>query len=419
MPKPKNKRKMLKAYEIKDLEVEFASVVDLGANMKKWVMFKDAKGKIEKKEFDARSPLLKSADNFGIEKIDGFHLAIAPLLEPFAEDAHGDFQTAETIKTAFQKSDTKIDVMHNEVEQSEETIKLAKQWLLDEDWNGEDINGNPMELKKGTWMTAMHVAEGSDLATGINDGTYTGLSAGGYLERVYEDVTVEEVESNFLNKMIKFFGGNPSKMEKGALLDKLTTYDDSSAKLDAAEDARWIWGSEFWDKIEEGDFDGIVEATEDFLTYLKSLDSEGKSTLQKSFEKMKKNKGGMENMGMTEEEVKKLIKAESEENKKVIEDLQKKLDEKETNEATEKEAKLKKELLTKGLEVGLTEEEIKGNENTELMKKILMKKGVEIENASDSEIEVLYKFNKDISFEAKPKLEKNLSEENKYGVVIG
>lgn len=149
--------------QIKDIEVEFVSLVDRGANKKKFLIKKSEDGK-DKIELNVE--IMK---NLNEEK----QIVTGIVYEPNELDSHDEYMETEDIEKAaynFLTKYRKIDEQHNFVQSENEVVES---WISK---NNEKINGEP--IKKGTWLMSVKI-NNDDVWAKIKNGDITGFSLAG------------------------------------------------------------------------------------------------------------------------------------------------------------------------------------------------------------------------------------------------
>jgi len=171
--------------QLKNVNIQFTSLVDKAANKKQFCIIKSEDG-----NFEVYCPIIK----VDTEKQE----ITAVVYEPLTKDAHNDEMTAEEIEKA-QRSHmlqgAKSDLQHSFTE--EKGLHTVESWITKEDC---EIGGQP--IKKGTWMETKFV-EDANLWEGVKSGKYTGFSMGGIGERVEKSEEVIEKEEEFEDIKIK------------------------------------------------------------------------------------------------------------------------------------------------------------------------------------------------------------------------
>ena len=166
-----------KAYEITDAKIQFVSLVDKAANLRKFLLTKADGGKAS---FTTYGRIIKAdAEN---------HYVTGIVYEPMAEDSHGNYMTeAEITKAAyyFAKNGDKVDLQHSF--EPLEGATVVETWIAKADF---DIGGEA--VKKGTWLMTVEVTDES-VWDSIEKGDITGFSMGGIGNYSEEDVELDDV----------------------------------------------------------------------------------------------------------------------------------------------------------------------------------------------------------------------------------
>lgn len=166
-----------KAYEITDAKIQFVSLVDKAANLRKFLLTKADGGKAS---FTTYGRIVKAdAEN---------HYVTGIVYEPMAEDSHGNYMTeAEITKAAyyFAKNGDKVDLQHSF--EPLEGATVVETWIAKADF---DIGGEA--VKKGTWLMTVEVTDES-VWESIEKGDITGFSMGGIGNYSEEDVELDDV----------------------------------------------------------------------------------------------------------------------------------------------------------------------------------------------------------------------------------
>ncbi len=189
-----------KAYEITDAKIQFVSLVDKAANLKKFLITKAEAGKAT---FSTYGRIVKAdADS---------HFVTGIVYEPMTEDAHGNYMTeAEITKAAygFAKSGNKVDLQHSYEPIDGATV--VESWIAKSDFKcGSET------VQKGTWLMTMEIAD-QQIWEAIEKGEITGFSMGGVGVYSEEDVKLENVE-----KTVAGAGKEPEQTEKKGVFKKL------------------------------------------------------------------------------------------------------------------------------------------------------------------------------------------------------
>ncbi len=197
-----------KAYEITDAKIQYVSLVDKAANLRKFLLTKADDGKAS---FTTYGRILKTdAAN---------HYVTGIVYEPMAEDSHGNYMTeAEITKAAyyFAKNGDKVDLQHSFEPLDGATV--VETWIAKADF---DIGGEA--VKKGTWLMTVEVTDGS-VWESIEKGDITGFSMGGIGNYSEEDVELDDVtkqdssgKKGLFKQLAEAFGFKV--VEKGAMAE--------------------------------------------------------------------------------------------------------------------------------------------------------------------------------------------------------
>lgn len=187
-----------KAREILDAEISFVSLVNKAANKRQFLITKADDGKARFETFG--KIITKNAES---------HYVTGVVYEPMTEDTDGDFMTADTIaKTAygFMKNGIGNDVNHSF--ELQKGTKVVESWIAKADC---EIEGQT--ITKGTWLMTVEITD-SDLWEKVEKGEITGFSMGGTGVYSTEDTDIsggtaeveKEEKKSFLAKMAKLLG---------------------------------------------------------------------------------------------------------------------------------------------------------------------------------------------------------------------
>ena len=197
-----------KACEITDAKIQYVSLVDKAANLRKFLLTKADDGKAS---FTTYGRILKTdAAN---------HYVTGIVYEPMAEDSHGNYMTeAEITKAAyyFAKNGDKVDLQHSF--EPLEGATVVETWIAKADF---DIGGEA--VKKGTWLMTVEVTDAS-VWESIEKGDITGFSMGGMGNYSEEDVELDDVtkqdssgKKGLFKQLAEAFGFKV--VEKGAMAE--------------------------------------------------------------------------------------------------------------------------------------------------------------------------------------------------------
>jgi chromatin remodeling complex protein RSC6 len=166
-----------KAFEIKDAQIQFVSLVDKAANKKQFLITKAKKGRAE---FTAYGRVVKTDE--------ANHYITGIVYEPMAEDSHGNYMTeAEITKAAywFAKHGDSVDLQHSF--EALESATVVENWIAKADF---EIDGET--VKKGTWLTTVEVNDDA-VWEAVRKGAITGFSMGGFGTYSEEDTQLDEI----------------------------------------------------------------------------------------------------------------------------------------------------------------------------------------------------------------------------------
>lgn len=170
------RKAMRKAYEITDAKIQFVSLVDKAANLRKFLITRAKDGEAA---FTTCGRIIKTdAEN---------HYVTGIVYEPMTEDSHGNYMTEEEIVKAcywYSENGDKVDLQHSF--EPLDGASVVENWVAKADFTVGDE-----EVKKGTWLMTVKV-KNDDVWQGIEKGEITGLSMGGVGNYSEEDVELEK-----------------------------------------------------------------------------------------------------------------------------------------------------------------------------------------------------------------------------------
>ena len=172
--------------KLKNLNVEFVSFVDRGANLRTFYLTKEFEENKKEPEFQMNVKLICS-DNEEETKVYGLVYA------PDTVDAHGDYTDAETLEKAahnFMLNYQKMDVQHN---MEDGAGKVVESFIAPETFM---INGE--EIIKGSWVLVSLANE--KVWESIKKGEITGYSLYGTAEVEYEKVNILDLIGSIFRK---------------------------------------------------------------------------------------------------------------------------------------------------------------------------------------------------------------------------
>lgn len=196
-----------KAYEITEAKIQFVSLVDKAANLRKFLLKKADDGKAT---FTTCGRIIKADPES--------HHVTGVVYEPMAEDSQGNYMTeAEITKAAywFAKNSGKVDIQHSF--KPFDGGAVVESWIAKADFA---IDEEP--VKKGTWLMTVEVTD-PEVWESIEKGDITGFSMGGIGNYSEEDVDLDTVNKQdssekrgLLKQLAKALGLD---VEKGAVAD--------------------------------------------------------------------------------------------------------------------------------------------------------------------------------------------------------
>lgn len=243
------------AYELKNAEISYISLVTKGANGRQFAIMKSATDK--QPNISKQVPILKTEE----EK----QLVTGVVYEPDVEDSHGDKMTAEEIEKAaytFMENYQHIDKQHDEI---------AGKGTVVENWIAKsDMTVGEQEVQAGTWLMTVRVDD-ADTWEEIKKGEVTGFSMGGFGERVEiaktDDFTNED--KGIIRKMLDFVKGEKHEIKKGEVKDRFI---DEKQKRDLRAVFNLFEDVFYWEIWESNpDIDRMAAALDDMKDILSSI----------------------------------------------------------------------------------------------------------------------------------------------------
>lgn len=356
--------KVKKAYEITDAKIQFVSLVDKAANLKRFLITKAQNGQAS---FSTYGRIIaKDADH---------HFVTGVVYEPMAEDAHGNYMTEEEITKAayyFAKSGAKVDLQH-----SFEPLtgaEVVESWIAKADFS---IDGTP--VTKGTWLMTVELSDDS-LWAAIEKGEITGFSMGGVGNYSEEDVDLDTVEKTevsekkgLFKKLAEMFGYEV--IEKGAMADLFAERSRSQqfwTAFYALEDLLYHYDSFSGNAVLETDEEKIRSALEDFSQIITMILTGGEPIAKALIENRPVRKAGKKMSGKNRETLQGIYEslgaflAAFEDPKPEEEDPDKNNDDKEDKEVTKAEVeKLVQDSVTASVAKALGTQQPASSEESE------------------------------------------------------
>lgn len=240
--------KLEKAYEIFNPKIQFVSLVDKAANMKKFLIVKEEDGKAT---FTTYGRIIK--------RDTANHFVTGIVYEPMEEDAHGNYMTEQEITKAaysFAKNGNKIDLQHSFEKLDGATV--VESWIAKSDFAIDKI-----PIRKGTWLMTVEITD-EDVWKAIEKGEITGFSMGGVGNYSAVDVELPEDEG-IISKVLSRFGLKP--IDKGAVTDCYNRYATEANfydAFDALRNALERWNPVTQEYSYENDEEVIREALQEF-----------------------------------------------------------------------------------------------------------------------------------------------------------
>lgn len=231
--------------ELKNVEITHVSLVDKGANGRKFAIIKSE----EEPSLQKEVPIVKTDE----EK----RLVTGLVYEPGVEDSHGDFMTAEEIEKAahlFMEEYQEVDKQHN---WEGGYGKVVESWVAKADTHmGDQV------VTKGSWCMTVKV-EDEETWQEIKKGEVTGFSMGGVGERIEK-----EEDKGVMKKMLDWF--KKEKLEKGELKDDFNAVSFYQSIHTLKDQFDWL----FYEYIfynEEPDLEKISQLGNDLVDIIRQL----------------------------------------------------------------------------------------------------------------------------------------------------
>lgn len=256
-----------KRRKLKNLNVEYVSFVDRGANQKVFYLTKELEEKHNEPDFEFKVRLVCS-DKEDERKVYGIVYA------PDVVDAHGDYTDEESLEKAahnYLVNYRKMDTQHNLVDGAGDVVEsyIAP---VDFSINGEDV-------KKGTWVLVSKASE--EVWDKIKKGEITAYSLYGTAEMEYERIGLLDLIGDFFGKS-KDKIHNLSNVE--VIMDEelkkaLEKINDISVRVEKLENIEKLLGN----------LPGIEELSKSITTINESIDGIKKFTEGISQDELKKS----------------------------------------------------------------------------------------------------------------------------------
>ncbi|MGS2750049.1 XkdF-like putative serine protease domain-containing protein [Bacillus zanthoxyli] len=249
--------------KLKNVDVSYVSIVDKGANKKKFFLTKSD----DKPNFVKEVKIIKGEDEEQ-KLVYGVVYEPGSADNPETHDSHGDFMEASDIEKSAHNFILKyrnIDAQHDFNAGAGEVVES---YIAPTDM---EVNGET--IIKGSWVLVTKATE--EIWESIQKGNYTGYSLAGVAETevIEEEVTKTEEKQmkSFFQLMKGFFGGE--KVAKGEVRDKFNQNKhrrDVNASFSALEDTFYqsLWNAPTADAI---DLDRIEAAALEFVEIINEL----------------------------------------------------------------------------------------------------------------------------------------------------
>lgn len=259
-----------KAYEITDAKIQFVSLVDKAANLRKFLVKKADDGKAT---FTTYGKILKTDPES--------HHVTGVVYEPLVEDSQGNYMTeAEITKAAywFAKNSGEVDIQHSFVPFNGAAV--VETWIAKADFSiGEE------QVKKGTWLMTVEVTD-PEVWVAIEKGDITGFSMGGMGTYSEEDVDLDTVnkqqntseKKGLLKAFAKWLGFD--LVEKGAMAELYAERSKGTLFWDAfntLEDVLFKYDPITGRYVYESDEARLRECLEEFSTIITDILTSGES----------------------------------------------------------------------------------------------------------------------------------------------
>lgn len=253
--------------KLKNLNVEFVSFVDRGANLRTFYLTKEFEENKKEPEFQMSVKLICS-DNEEERKVYGLVYA------PDTVDAHGDYTDAETLEKAahnFMLNYQKMDVQHN---MEDGAGKVVESFIAPETFM---INGE--EIIKGSWVLVSLANE--KVWESIKKGEITGYSLYGTAEVEYEKVNILDLIGSIFRKEKIQINQNMEVIMDDELKKALENIELITKKMEEYESAMKSIGETVTEVVSSvKGLNESMEAVKKFIDEVKVDD------IKKSFEEM-------------------------------------------------------------------------------------------------------------------------------------
>ncbi|HDR7640740.1 XkdF-like putative serine protease domain-containing protein [Bacillus wiedmannii] len=260
--------------KLKNVDVSYVSIVDKGANKKKFFLTKSD----DKPNFVKEVKIIKGEDEEQ-KLVYGVVYEPGSADNPETHDSHGDFMEASDIEKSAHNFILKYRNIDTQHDFNAGAGEVVESYIAPTDM---EVNGET--IIKGSWVLVTKATE--EIWESIQKGDFTGYSLAGVAETevIEEEVTKTEEKQmkSFFQLMKGFFGGE--KVTKGEVRDKFNQNKhrrDVNASFSALEDTFYqsLWNAPTADAI---DLDRIEAAALEFVEIINEL--KGTETVVKAWE---------------------------------------------------------------------------------------------------------------------------------------
>ncbi|MCS3600140.1 XkdF-like putative serine protease domain-containing protein [Bacillus sp. JUb91] len=249
--------------KLKNVDVSYVSIVDKGANKKKFFLTKSD----DKPNFVKEVKIIKGEDEEQ-KLVYGVVYEPGSADKPETHDSHGDFMEASDIEKSAHNFILKYRNIDTQHDFNAGAGEVVESYIAPTDM---EVNGET--IIKGSWVLVTKATD--EIWESIQKGNYTGYSLAGVAETevIEEEVTKTEEKQmkSFFQLMKGFFGGE--KVAKGEVRDKFNQNKhrrDVNASFSALEDTFYqsLWNAPTADAI---DLDRIEAAALEFVEIINEL----------------------------------------------------------------------------------------------------------------------------------------------------
>ena len=249
--------------KLKNVDVSYVSIVDKGANKKKFFLTKSD----DKPNFVKEVKIIKGEDEEQ-KLVYGVVYEPGSADNPETHDSHGDFMEASDIEKSAHNFILKYRNIDTQHDFNAGAGEVVESYIAPTDM---EVNGET--IIKGSWVLVTKATE--EIWESIQKGDFTGYSLAGVAETevIEEEVTKTEEKQmkSFFQLMKGYFSGE--KVQKGEVRDKFNQNKhrrDVNASFSALEDTFYqsLWNAPTADAI---DLDRIEAAAQEFIEIINDL----------------------------------------------------------------------------------------------------------------------------------------------------